>query len=103
MKTYREINVNKTPTAVLGYGHFFTTKTLNGHIGMAEVYIVDVYGGFTGLRDISTVLARSIPRCLDCQCPVRQYATQRYTRVINRAVLDEISKRFLMSRRAILG
>jgi len=49
MKTYREIDVNKTPIIVLRYGHFFTTETLNGHIGMAEVYIVDVYGGFTDL------------------------------------------------------
>lgn len=78
MKTYREIDVNKTPIVVLGCGHFFTAETLDGHMGMTEVYTIDAYGGFTGLQDVSAVLARSIPRCPDCQCPVRQYATQRY-------------------------
>jgi hypothetical protein len=102
MKTYREIDVNETPIVVLGCGHFFTAETLDGHMGMTEVYTVDEYGGFTGLQDVSAVLARSIPRCPDCQCPVRQYATQRYNRVINRAVLDEMSKRFLVSGRADL-
>jgi hypothetical protein len=99
MKTYGEIDLNETPIVVLGCGHFFTTETLDGHMGMTEVYTSDGYGGFTGLKDISAVLAQSIPRCPDCQCPVRQYATQRYNRVINRAVLDEMSKRFLVSGR----
>lgn len=102
MKTYGEVDLNETPIVVLGCGHFFTAETLDGHMGMMEVYTVDGYGGFTGLQDVSAVLARSIPRCPDCQCPVRQFATQRYNRVINRAVIDEMSKRFLVSGRAEL-
>jgi hypothetical protein len=97
MKTYEEIDLNETPIVVLGCGHFFTAETLDGHMGMSEVYTVDGDGEFTGLRDASAVLARSIPLCPDCQCPVRQHATQRYNRVINRAVIDEMSKRFLVS------
>ena len=99
MKTYGEVDLNETPIVVLGCGHFFTAETLDGHIGMTEVYIDDGYGEFTGLQDVSAVLARSIPRCPDCQCPVRQYATKRYNRVINRAVFDEMSKLFLVSGR----
>jgi hypothetical protein len=102
MKTYGEIDLNETPIVVLGCGHFFTAETLDGHMGMTEVYTGDGYGGFTGLQDVSAVLAQSVPRCPDCQCPVIQYATQRYNRVINRAVLDEMSKRFLMSGKAEL-
>jgi hypothetical protein len=97
MKSYNEINLDETPIVVLGCGHFFTAESLDGHIGMAEVYIQDAHGKFTDLRDVSAVLARSIPRCPDCQGVVRQYATQRFNRVINRAVIDEMSKRFLVN------
>jgi Inhibitor of growth proteins N-terminal histone-binding len=55
------------------------------------------YGEFTGLLDVSAVLARTIPRCPDCQGVVRQFTTQRFNRVINRAVIDEMSKRFLVN------
>jgi hypothetical protein len=82
-----------------GFGHFFTAETLDGHMGMAEVYTQDERGEFTGLRDVSAVLAGAIPRCPDCQCPIRQYATQR---AINRAVIGEISKRFLVISKAEL-
>ena len=97
MKTFSEIDVNETPIVVLGCGHFFTAETLDGHMGMAEVYAQDAYGVYTGLQDVSAMLAGPVPRCPDCQCPVRQYGTNRFNRVINRAVIDEMSKRFLTS------
>jgi hypothetical protein len=97
MKTYGEIDVNETPIVVLGCGHFFTTETLDGLIGMTEVYSINQLGAFDGLKCISTALAHSIPRCPDCQCPVRQYVTPRYNRIINRAVMDEMSKRFVVN------
>ena len=100
MKTYSEVDLDETPIVVLGCGHFFIAETLDGHVGMAEVYEQDVNGNFTGLRDVSAVLARSIPRCPDCQRPVRQHATQRFNRVINRAVIDEMTKRFLVDGKA---
>lgn len=97
MKSYSEIDLSETPIVVLGCGHFFTAETLDGHMGMAEVYKQDIQGEFTGLQDVSAVLALAVPRCPDCQCPVRQYCTQRFNRVINRAVIDEMSKRFLVN------
>lgn len=96
MKLYGEIDLNETPIVVLSCGHFFTAETLDGHTGMAEVYAQDTRGGFSGLRDVSVTLARSVPWCPDCQCPVRQYCTQRFNRVLNRAIVDEMSKRFLV-------
>lgn len=96
MKTYREIDLSDTPIVVLGCGHFFTTETLDGHMGIEEVYLQDKRGQFTGLRNISAELARSIPRCPNCQCPIRQHCTKRFNRVVNRAVIDEMSKRFLV-------
>jgi len=99
MKSYREIDVDETLVVVLGCGHFFTAESLDRILGMSEVYEVDGYGEFTGLKDVSGDLAQLIPCCLDCKCLVRQFATQRYNRVINRAILDEMSKRFLTTGR----
>jgi hypothetical protein len=97
MKTYKEINPDEAPIVVLGCGHFFTAESLDGLVGMGNVYIIGGNGEFTGLKDIYAELAQSIPRCPDCQRPVRQHATKRYNRIINRAVIDEMSKRFLVS------
>lgn len=97
MKLYGEIDLNETPIVVLSCGHFFTAETLDGHMGMSDVYMQDRCGGFTRLRGITNIIALSGPRCPDCQSPVRQYCVQRYNRVLNRAVIDEMSKRFLVS------
>jgi hypothetical protein len=94
-KTYAEIDLNETPIAVLGCGHFFTGETLDGMVGMNNVYATDRFGDFNGLQDLSGQLS-AIPTCPDCRVPIRQFATRRYNRVINKAVLDETSKRFLV-------
>ncbi len=94
-KSFGQVDLNSTPIVVLGYGHFFIFETLDLYVGMVEMHDMDLYGEYVGFRDISGVLTQSIPRYSDCQLPVRQYATQRYNRVINRAVTDEMSKRFL--------
>ena len=67
-------------------------------MGMANVYETDYYGEFVSLRDTSKGLSQFIPRCLDCQRTTRQYATQRYNRVINRAVDDKTSRLFSRER-----
>ncbi|RMZ85019.1 hypothetical protein DV738_g273, partial [Chaetothyriales sp. CBS 135597] len=97
MKTYAEVDVNESPIVVLGCGHFFTAESLDGLVGLQDVYVTNKLGQFSGLADISGTLASKIPQCPDCQCPIRQYVTQRYNRVINRAVIDEMSKRFLVN------
>lgn len=97
MKSYNEIDLAKSPIVVLGCSHFFTVETLDGLMGMANFYVEDIHGRFAGLKDLSGALAGPVPRCPDCQCVVRQFATQRFNRVINRAVIDEMSKRFLVN------
>ncbi|KAL8688726.1 MAG: hypothetical protein Q9218_005433 [Villophora microphyllina] len=97
MKTYREIDLDENPIVALPCGHFFTAETLDGHLQMASVYMQNLHGEYTALQDISNKLAEAIPRCPDCQCPIRQHSTHRYNRMINRAVMDEMSKRFLVS------
>lgn len=80
---------------VLACGHFFTAESLDGVVGLGEVYETDKFGNFTGLRDISSIQNQPVPRCPNCKCTIRQFATQRYNRVVNRATMDETAKRFL--------
>lgn len=69
-----------------------------GVVGLKEVYKIDpMTGNILGLQDISSKMAPAIPRCPHCQRPIRQYVTQRYNRLINRAVIDEMSKRFIVT------
>lgn len=97
-KSYREINLDETPIVVLSCGHPFTAETLDGHMQMSEVYeLLPATGEYTGLHENIESLAPAPPRCPDCKRTVRQFATQRYNRAINRAVIDQMSKRFLVS------
>ncbi|KAJ5938042.1 hypothetical protein N7454_004384 [Penicillium verhagenii] len=101
-KTYAEINLDETPIIVLGCGHFFTSESVDGMVGLNEVYTRDKDGKFDGLQDFSSSLASTTPSCPDCKVPIRQFVTRRYNRVINRAVMDEIWKRFLAKGRTEL-
>ena len=99
MLPYREIDLNDSPIVVLGCKarHFFTVETLDGIIGMKEVYETDAKTGeYSALKE-NEQLAASVPQCPTCREPVRQYVTQRYNRLVNRAVIDEMSKRFIVS------
>ncbi|KAI6707952.1 hypothetical protein JHW43_009520 [Diplocarpon mali] len=86
----------RNPIVILGCEHFFTAETLDGVIGMSEVYKIDEHGEYTGLKN-SSELSKSVPKCPDCNRPIQQHATQRCNRVINQAVIDEMSKRFVVS------
>jgi hypothetical protein len=99
MLPYGEIDLNDSPIVVLGCKarHFFTVETLDGIIGMKEVYETDAKTGeYSALKE-NEQLAASVPQCPTCREPVRQYVTQRYNRLVNRAVIDEMSKRFVVS------
>ncbi|KAK4118095.1 P-loop containing nucleoside triphosphate hydrolase protein [Parathielavia appendiculata] len=97
-KTYSEISLDETPVVVLSCGHSFTGETLDGLVGMNGVYTTDKYGHFNGLQELSGELT-AVPTCPYCKIPIRQFSTKRYNRLINKAVLDETSKRFLVNGR----
>lgn len=97
MSRYADIDLDESPIVILGCGHFFTTETLDGHIGLKDVYELDNRTGrFVGLVE-NAELAASVPQCPNCREPIKQYVTQRYNRLINRAVIDEMSKRFIVT------
>lgn len=102
LKTLAEIDLDDTPIVVLSCGHAFTAESLDGAVGMSDVYATDAAGQFTGLLGTTFgggPMAAAVPACPDCKCPVRQFATRRYNRVVNRAVMDETSRRFLVQGR----
>ncbi|CCT63148.1 uncharacterized protein FFUJ_00231 [Fusarium fujikuroi IMI 58289] len=101
-RSYSKINLYETPIIVLGCGHFFTSETLDGLVGLDEVYTTDMFGSYAGLKDITTSLTEKTPCCPSCKRSIRQFATKRYNRVINRAVMDDICKRFLIKGRESL-
>ena len=68
-----------------------------GLIGLNDVYEIDPSGKCISLGDRSSALSLAIPKCPQCQRPVQQYTTHRYNRLINRAVIDEMSKRFIVT------
>ncbi|CAN9158938.1 unnamed protein product [Alternaria alternata] len=97
MLPYADLDLNDSPIVVLSCGHFFTTETLDGLVGLKDVYSLDASTGlFTGLVE-NAELSASIPQCPNCREPIKQYVTQRYNRLINRAVIDEMSKRFIVN------
>ncbi|KAK6860594.1 hypothetical protein PG995_004230 [Apiospora arundinis] len=84
----------------LSCGHFFTAESLDGLVNVAAVYTFDAGGRYSGIKEPSEVLP--LPSCPDCKQPIRQFATQRYNRIINMAVMDETSKKFQMKGEARL-
>jgi hypothetical protein len=100
MNTYSEINLDKTPIIILRCGHFFTAETLDGLLNIGAVYEIDINGDFIGLKEFSSELVEKLPTCPDCRQPLQQYSAHRYNRIINRAVIDEMTKRFTTSTEA---
>ena len=95
-RKYRDVDVNQSPIVVLGCGHFFTVNFLDGKVGMSDVYTINDSGEFIGLKDFTNV-ATTIPCCPQCKQPIRQHLVNRYSRVINRAINDEMSKKLLVN------
>ena len=96
-RPYAEIDLDETPIIVLTCGHFYTAETLDGHMQLGEVYEMNAEGQFIALKDDTPQLSEHPPCCPDCKRTIPQFSTQRYNRSVNRSVMDEISKRFIVS------
>ncbi|PBP18019.1 NFX1-type zinc finger-containing protein 1 [Diplocarpon rosae] len=77
-QTYNETDLSENSIVVLGCCHFFTTETLDGIIGMSEVYKIDENGEYTGLQSL-----------------VGTFHVDSET-TINQALIDEMSNYFLV-------
>lgn len=95
------MDVNKSPIVVLGCGHFFNFRRLDESFGMSDVYSVDDYGEFVGLKDFIHS-AGEIPSCPKCHRPVRQHLLHRYNLIISRAINYNTSLKLFVSGNEIL-
>ncbi|KAF8540975.1 AAA domain-containing protein [Trichophaea hybrida] len=95
--TYGSVNLDTDPILILGCGHFFTRETMNLHIRLDKVYCGDQDGYFNGITYPSGDLEQPFPSCPKCRQPLRQYSVRRYGRVINMAILEQMTKRYISS------
>ncbi|KAL7788203.1 hypothetical protein V8C37DRAFT_241026, partial [Trichoderma ceciliae] len=96
MKEYHEIDLDEEPCIFPDCGHFLTTSSMDGQMGMAAYYDMDGDGHPTQLGKNSEPfsLDRSgIPVCATCRGSLRSIA--RYGRIVRRAMLDESTKKFI--------
>lgn len=94
---YGSVNLDESPILVLSCGHFFTRETLDGYLELHKAYSVDSQGNYTGYIDPEGRLDEQTPKCPTCRQPFLQYNVRRYGRVINRAAIMEMTRRFLAS------
>lgn len=94
---YGSIDLDESPILVLSCGHFFTSETLDGYLELHKVYRVDGQNNYTGFVDPEGQLNEKTPTCPTCRRPFLQYSVRRYGRVINRAAIMEMTRKFLAS------
>ncbi|ETS04326.1 P-loop containing nucleoside triphosphate hydrolase protein [Trichoderma reesei RUT C-30] len=96
MKEYHEINLDEEPCIFPDCGHFLTTSSMDGQMGMSAYYDMDEEGHPTRLSKTSEPFSldkSGIPVCATCRGSLRNIA--RYGRIVRRAILDESTKKFL--------
>ncbi|KAL6887873.1 hypothetical protein GGI43DRAFT_417260 [Trichoderma evansii] len=96
MKEYHEIDLDEEPCIFPDCGHFLTTSSMDGQMGMAAYYDMDMDGHPTRLGKASEPFSlddSGIPVCATCRGSLRNIA--RYGRIVRRAMLDESTKKFI--------
>ncbi|PTB39704.1 hypothetical protein M441DRAFT_197320 [Trichoderma asperellum CBS 433.97] len=96
MKEYHEIDLDEEPCIFPDCGHFLTTSSMDGQMGMTAYYDTDIDGHPTQLGKASEPFSlddSGIPVCATCRGSLRNIA--RYGRIVRRAMLDESTKKFI--------
>ncbi|KAL7929042.1 hypothetical protein V8C35DRAFT_203887 [Trichoderma chlorosporum] len=96
MKEYHEIDLDEEPCIFPDCGHFLTTSSMDGQMGMGAHYDMDEDGHPIQLGKTSEPFSldkSGIPVCATCRGSLRNIA--RYGRIVRRAILDESTKKFI--------
>ncbi|KAL7946681.1 P-loop containing nucleoside triphosphate hydrolase protein [Trichoderma barbatum] len=96
MKEYQEIDLDEDPCIFPDCGHFLTTSSMDGQMGMGAYYDMDEDGLPVQLGKTSKPFSldeSGIPVCATCRGSLRNIA--RYGRIVRRAILDESTKKFI--------
>ncbi|KAL7925000.1 hypothetical protein ACQKWADRAFT_284759 [Trichoderma austrokoningii] len=96
MKEYHEVDLDEEPCIFPDCGHFWTITSMDGLMGMAAHYDMDMDGHPIRLSKASEPFSlddSGIPVCSICRGSLRTIA--RYGRIVRRAMLDESTKKFI--------
>ncbi|KAK9802792.1 hypothetical protein WJX73_006176 [Symbiochloris irregularis] len=88
---YGELDLNSTPVVVLGCKHIFTAETLDGHLGINDVYDLDDQGRCRGLKEL-TPDSQAVKGCPECRAPIS--GVMRYGRITNKRTIDLMDSKF---------
>jgi hypothetical protein len=97
MSEYKEHNVNADPILVLPCGHFFATSTLDGHLGMDEVYYRSSLDSieYSALKSLRDAGINEKPRtCPSCREVV--HSLFRYGRIFRLSELRGLERKHMM-------
>lgn len=83
-------DLDEDPIVVLSCGHFYAMSTLDGHMDLRSAYQIDDAGKILGPKHFERAEMKVCPECRE---PLRNI--HRYNRVVNGALLDEATKRFM--------
>ncbi len=95
MKDYESHDVDEDPIIVLPCGHFYSSSTMDGLLGMNEVYeMCNRTGEFIGLQSLMSANVNEKPSvCPDCRAGI--HSVRRYGRVLNLKVLRSLERKHL--------
>ncbi|CAI5492251.1 unnamed protein product [Closterium sp. Naga37s-1] len=119
LETLGEIDPDESPVLVLPCGHAYTVETLDGHLGLNQVYQEaeagsagggsSAAGGAAGggleaaatapkwvaVRPFDDGGLSALKGCPECRQPIT--GLRRYGRMVNKALLDESERKFALS------
>lgn len=95
MTSYRDVDLDEEPCIFPTCGHFYTIGTMDGHLGLADHYVVDANDLPVALKapDDSLDVEKTRIVCPDCRRSLREIP--RYGRVVRRALLIQSTLKFI--------
>ena len=97
LASYEEHDVDEEPVLVLPCEHVYTLSTLDGHLGLGQVYDVDTQSGdFLGIKPFAGASVTERPAsCPDCRSPI--HSIRRYGRLLRLSELRSLERKRLMT------
>lgn len=96
-ESYEEYDIDEDPIVCLPCGHFYSISTLDGCLGLSEVYTHDKESSntWTGLKSLREANVNEKPKCCpDCREPI--HSVQRYGRILRLIELRSLERKHLM-------
>ncbi|KAK1725552.1 uncharacterized protein BDZ83DRAFT_299698 [Colletotrichum acutatum] len=94
MDDYRSVDLDEEPCIFPDCGHFYTYTTMDGQMGLRDLYDASPEGVPTAVKSGSHPFSvTNIKVCPDCRGSLRNIS--RYGRIVRRGLLDESTRKFI--------